>query len=354
MSKIFKQVPRAIFGEGSLERIESLFPDPVDGDSVVVYVVDDVLEEKNVQKRIPLQKEDVVHWFPATKHEPTVDQIDLLKEETVNILSGKIPRTIVGVGGGSTLDVAKALSVVLKNAETTSAYQGWDKVTNKAVHKIGVPTVAGSGAEASRTAVLFGRGRKQGINSDESMFDAVVLDSSLISTVPETQRFFSGMDCYIHCVESLQGTMINELSKGYASKGLELCSKVFLDGGNDDELMASSFLGGASIVNSEVGLCHALSYGLSMQLGIRHGQANCIAFRVLEDMYGDSVRIFEEMAMRSGVDYRLPVSEKLDNATLDLMIDSALAMEKPLENAFGQDWKSIATRDRLKQYYMQM
>ena len=68
----------------------------------------------------------------------------------------------------------------------------------------------------------------------------------------------------------------------HASKGLELCEKAFLENGDDDTLMTASYMGGVSIVNSEVGVCHALSYGLSLELGYRHGLANCVAFNVLE------------------------------------------------------------------------
>ena len=86
-------------------------------------------------------------------------------------------------------------------------------------------------------------------NYDYSMFNAIILDSNLISSV-QNQRFYSGMDCYIHCVESLEGTMINELSKGIADKALSLCTDVFTKGLNNDMLITASYLGGVSIVNS--------------------------------------------------------------------------------------------------------
>ena len=349
--RIFKQIPRILFGEGSLEEIVNLFPGEKRKDQPVVYVIDDVLESFAIHKRLPTAADDIIHWFPASKHEPKTIQIDQLKVETTEKLGGKKPRLIVGVGGGSTMDVAKALSIVLENEGATSAYQGWDKVEKKAVPKIGVPTLAGSGAEASRTAVLSGPQRKQGINSDESMFDSIVLDSSLLWSVPKQQKFFSGMDCYIHCVESLQGSMINELAHGYASKGVSLCQKVFLDGGDDNELMVSSFFGGASIVNSEVGVCHALSYGLSSQLGFRHGQANCIAFQALEEVYGDSVRLFRDMSDRWDVSLPERVCANLSDPQMELMIESTLAMERPLENAFGPEWRKVMTRDRIEHLY---
>ncbi|WP_000474946.1 iron-containing alcohol dehydrogenase, partial [Leptospira interrogans] len=255
---------------------------------------------------------------------------------------------------GSTMDVAKALSVMMCNEGSASQYQGWDLVPNPGIYKIGIPTVAGSGAEASRTAVLMGKERKFGINSDHSMFDAIILDSSLIKNVPIAQRFYSGMDCYIHCVESLQGTMINELAKGNASKALELCEKVFLSDGDDDMLLTASYMGGVSIVNSEVGVCHALSYGLSLELGYRHGFANCVAFNVLDEYYGPWVDRFREMLKIHKIELPKNVCRSLDEAAMQRMVNMTLKMERPLTNALGENWKDKMTPNKIVSLYERM
>ena len=113
------------------------------------------------------------------------------------------------------------------------------------------------------------------------MFDAIILDPNLSATVDKNTRFYSGMDCYIHCVESIEGTLINQLSRAFASTALEYCIDFFDSDSSKKELLCvGSYYGGVSIVNSEVGICHALSYGLSTEFGIRHGLANCIVFQV--------------------------------------------------------------------------
>ena len=94
----------------------------------------------------------------------------------------------------------------------------------------------------------------------------------------QAKRFFTGMDCYIHSVEAISGHFINDFSRVFAEKSIELCEKVFLLNGSDGELMIASSLGGFSIVYSEVGICHALSYALSHYLGYHHGEANSIVF----------------------------------------------------------------------------
>ena len=353
-SRIFKQVPRVLFGAGSLARLPELLPEASDSGGYVAYVIDDVLDGQGIVGRLSATDRDVIEWFPASAKEPSTDQVDAARDRVLAARGELLPRAVVGIGGGSTMDVAKALSVLLRNPGPAGAYQGWDLVAAPGVYKVGVPTIAGSGAEASRTAVLMARDRKQGINSDHSMFDAIILDSSLIGGVPRAQRFHSGMDCYIHCVESLHGTMLNELSRAVAGKALELCEAVFLGDGTDDMLMTASYLGGVSIVNSEVGVCHALSYGLSVELGLRHGFANCIAFDVLDEYYGPSVARFRAMLERHRIALPRGVCRPLDGAALDRMVEMTWRMERPLINALGPEWKRIMTREKILGLYEAM
>ena len=351
--RIFKQVPKIIFGKNSASRISELLPPRLSGD-YVLYIVDDFFKNSTILENFKITSEDCVEWFPATIHEPSTQQIDELKSKIILDRKKKLPITIVGIGGGSAMDVAKALSVMLRNPGSASDYQGWDLVVNQGIHKIGVPTVSGSGSEASRTAVLIGKEKKFGINSDYSMFDAIVLDSNFLDSVPIEQRFYSGMDCYIHCVESLTGTMINELSRGNARIALELCDKYFRGLGSADELMAASYFGGVSIVNSEVGVCHALSYGLSMELGYRHGLANCIAFNALDSYYGSYVESFREFLQASEVSLPKNICKNLTSDQMSRMVNMTLKMERPLINALGSDWRKRLTEENIIDLYLSM
>lgn len=352
--RIFKQVPRILFGREAFARLPELCCLRTAENPYQVFVVDSVHRGRQLSTRLPINGDDIVEWFDATAGEPSTTQVDVLRERVVSARAGVLPATIVGIGGGATMDVAKALSVMLTNEGSSAQYQGWDLVKRPAVFKVGVPTLSGSGAEASRTAVLMGKDRKFGINSDHSMFDAIVLDSSLIAGVPADQRFHSGMDCYIHCVESLQGTMINELAKAYAERALILCESVFLNGGDDDALMTASFMGGCSIVNSEVGVCHALSYGLSMELHYRHGFANCVVFDVLDDYYGSAVCKFRDMMKRNGTALPKGVTRKLSSEAMERMVAMTLHMERPLTNALGENWREHMTRERIIELYRRM
>ncbi len=352
--RIFKQVPRLLFGEGTLGRLTELLPAKTNNNDYNVYVIDDVLKGSKILENLKYDQVDWIEWFPASKKEPSTIQVDKLRDSIVHTRNNKMPAAIIGIGGGSTMDIAKAVSVMLCNDGSSRNYQGWDLVPNAGIYKIGIPSISGSGSEASRTAVLMGEDRKFGINSDHSMFNAIIMDSLLIKSVPTDQRFYSGMDCYIHCVESLEGTMINELARGYADKALKLCDNVFLENGDDDMLMTASYMGGVSIVNSEVGICHALSYGLSIELDYRHGFANCVAFNVLDEYYGEYVNQFREMLKRHKIELPKNVCKDLDADAMDRMIDMTLRMERPLTNALGSEWREILTRDKIRDLYLKM
>ena len=117
----------------------------------------------------------------------------------------------------------------MTNSGKSESYQGWDLVKNPAIYHVGIPTMSGTGAEVSRTTILTGPKLKLGINSDFTPFDQVILDPELTKDVPKDQWFYTGMDCFVHCIESLNGTYLNAFSKTYGEKALELCKSIFFD-----------------------------------------------------------------------------------------------------------------------------
>jgi 3-deoxy-alpha-D-manno-octulosonate 8-oxidase len=287
--------------------------------------------------------------------EPKTSQVDRLTLE-VKRHGDTLPCAVIGIGGGSSMDLAKAISLMLTNKGSSTLYQGWDLIKNPAVFHAAVPTLSGTGAEVSRTAVLTGPEKKLGLNSDYTVFDQIVLDPELIKDVPRDQHFYTGMDCYIHCVESLEGTYLNEFSKSYGEKSLELCRQVFVDNhpDKDDKLMMASFFGGMSIAYSQVGACHALSYGLSYVLGTHHGIGCCITFDALEEYYPAGVKEFRKMMEISGVDIPRGLTCDLTETQMETMITVALGLEPLWENCLGKDWKDIMTRDKARSLFLKI
>ncbi|RLC00200.1 MAG: alcohol dehydrogenase, partial [Deltaproteobacteria bacterium] len=217
MFRNFKLVPNVIFGRGCFEQLDEIIKKQrKNDDSWVVFVTDDVFQDKPLEKRIPLHDNDMLLWVNVDDEPKTqyVDELTLKVKGTRSTL----PCAVIGIGGGSSMDLAKSISLMLTNEGSSTLYQGWDLIKSPAVCHMAVPTLSGTGAEVSRTAVLTGPEKKLGLNSDYTVFDQVVLDPELILDVPKDQHFYTGMDCYIHCIESLEGTYLNEFSKSYGEK----------------------------------------------------------------------------------------------------------------------------------------
>jgi len=349
----FKMVGYVVYGRGAFNQLDEILQPNRKGDAPMIFLVDHFFEGKPLAGRVPAKGNDKIIYVDVT-YEPKTTYVDSLAnqlKEEFGTVSG-----IIGIGGGSAMDLAKAVSLMMTNPGSAADYQGWDLVQKPGVYKAGIPTLSGTGAEVSRTTVLTGPTRKLGMNSDFTPFDQIVLDPELTTDAPANQRFYTGMDCYIHCIESLTGTYLNEFSKSYGEKALQLCREVYVnksgwDADSDDKLMMASYAGGMSIAYSQVGVAHAVSYGLSYLLGTKHGIGNCIVFDQLEEYYPEGVKEFKYMVEKNNIDIPKNVCAGLTDEQFDKMIDVSLGMKPLWENALGKDWEKLITRDKLRKLY---
>ncbi|MBC7626979.1 iron-containing alcohol dehydrogenase family protein [Ferruginibacter sp.] len=349
----FKMIGYVIYGRGAFNQLDEILQPNRKGQAPMIFLVDRFFEDKPFAGRVPLRGNDKIIFVDVTD-EPKTTYVDKLAKDLKDefgTVSG-----VIGIGGGSAMDLAKAVSLMMTNPGSSADYQGWDLVKQAGVYKVGIPTLSGTGAEVSRTTVLTGPTKKLGMNSDYTPFDQIVLDPQLTADAPANQRFYTGMDCYIHCVESLTGTYLNEFSKSYGEKALQLCRDVYVnkdgwDAESDDKLMMASYAGGMSIAYSQVGVAHAVSYGLSYLLGTKHGIGNCIVFNQLEDYYPEGVKEFKWMVEKNQIDIPKNICANLSEEDFDKMIDVSLGMKPLWENALGKNWEEQITRTTLRKLY---
>ena len=349
----FKMIGYVVFGRGAFNQLDEILQPNRKGGAPMIFLVDHFFEGKPLAQRVPAKGNDRIIYVDVTYEPKTtyVDSIATQLKEEFGTVSG-----VIGIGGGSAMDLAKAVSLMMNNPGSSADYQGWDLVKNPGVYKVGIPTLSGTGAEVSRTTVLTGPTKKLGMNSDFTPFDQILLDPELTANVPANQRFYTGMDCYIHCIESLTGTYLNEFSKSYGEKALQLCREVYVNKTNwdeesDDKLMMASYAGGMSIAYSQVGVAHAVSYGLSYLLGTKHGIGNCIVFNHLEEFYPEGVKEFKYMVEKNKVEIPKNICANLTDEEFDKMIDVSLGMKPLWENALGKDWEKQMDRKRLRRLY---
>lgn len=360
--KKVKNVAHFIVGEGSLGELTSIINFHTNqGASSSLILIDRDFRDKNLDK---VKNMDILNnnfVFPIKlESELTTDFVDNL----VARIRAELPQPVsivVGIGGGSVMDLAKAISNLLNNPGSARNYQGWDLVKNRGVYKVGVPTLSGTGAEATRTCVLTNpaTGLKLGMNSDYTVFDFVLLDPSLSETVPRDQFFWSGMDAYIHCIEALAGRYRNPIGDAYSRETTRLCLEVFnsedmMSLESREKMMVASYLGGSAIATSYVGVVHPFSAGLSVVLGIPHCLANCIVMRAMDEFYPTEYEKFWMMVEKQKVHIPKGICKNLSEEEYCQLHQSTIIHEKPLYNALGSSFREYLSMDKVTEIFLKM
>ncbi|MFE3839103.1 iron-containing alcohol dehydrogenase [Pseudogemmobacter sonorensis] len=197
------------------------------------------------------------------------------------------PDLVVGLGGGSVLDVAKLVAALWDGDQTLADVAGPNRVAGRRTALAQVATTAGTGSEAGIRALITdpGKGNKIAVESPWLIADLAVLDPRLTFSVPPAVTAATGIDAMAHCVEAFTNRNAHPVIDGYALMGIELVGRYLaraVKDGTDTEaregMMLASFYGGICLgpVNTAAG--HALAYPLGTLLHLPHGLANAIIF----------------------------------------------------------------------------
>lgn len=197
------------------------------------------------------------------------------------------PDLVVGLGGGSVLDIAKLVAVLWDGDQALRDVVGPGKVAGRRVPLIQVATTAGTGSEAGIRALVTDPETKSklAVESPHMIADLAVLDPELTYSVPPAVTAATGVDAMAHCVEAFTNIKAHDLIDGYARMGVALVGKYLkraVADGRDSEaragMMLASYYGGICLgpVNTAAG--HALAYPLGTRLSLPHGLANAIIF----------------------------------------------------------------------------
>ena len=347
-------------GAGALSEAEILLNKLRAPGKVIVAFIDEYFtDKKDTLSCLGLHHDDILIFVP-TDVEPTTDYIDKCIRD-LNDMGVKDPAAIIGMGGGITMDIGKAVSNLLTNGGLASDYQGWDLLKKPGVFKVAIPTLSGTGAEATRTCVMTNKktGLKLGMNSDFTVYDRIIMDPNLTGTVPKNQYFFTGMDAFIHCVEALYGSYRNAIGDAFSRETINLCRSVFnsknmMSLENREKLMVASYLGGCSIATSYVGVVHPLSAGLSVVLGTHHCLANCIVMRSMQEFYPDAYDEFWKMVEKQKIEIPKGICLNLNEGELNRLYEASIVHEKPLTNALGPNFKDVLTKEKVIELFKSM
>jgi alcohol dehydrogenase class IV len=220
--------------------------------------------------------------------EPPLEQAD---EGAKMALKGKCD-IVIGIGGGSAMDVAKAIAVIAAHNAEAKDFLGLNKVPGPGLPTIMVPTTAGTGSEVTFTAVFVRHDlrKKEGMNSVFMYPDLALLDPELTLSLPPQPTAASGMDALCHAIESYTSVIASPASEMFSLEAIRLISenlRTCVHNGKDlaarEAQMLGSLYAGIGLANAGVGAAHSLSYPLGGKYGISHGVANTLMLpRIME------------------------------------------------------------------------
>jgi 3-deoxy-alpha-D-manno-octulosonate 8-oxidase len=354
-----RNVNNYIFGVGTMTMLpELLSRRRTSLDDRIIYFVDEFFTKNNALLRNLGKTDRDTLFFVPTTEEPTTGQINDYTRELLK--HPGFPVAIVAIGGGITMDIGKAVANLLTNGGNAEDYQGWDLVRIPGIYKIAIPTISGTGSEATRTCVMTNKktGLKLGMNSDYTVYDQIILDPELTATVPDDQYFWTGMDAYIHCMESLGGHYRNAIGDAFSRESIRLCREVFSgdmkSATSREKLMVASYLGGCAIATSYVGVVHPLSAALSVVFGTHHCVANCIVMRAMEEFYPEGYAEFWQMVDKQNVSIPEGICRGLDDEQFRQLYAASIIHEKPLTNALGENFKEVLTPAKTRELFLSM
>jgi alcohol dehydrogenase len=219
---------------------------------------------------------DVRRW---SDFQPNTDSADL--RVGLEVLCEQQPDLVLGIGGGSALDMAKLLVSFtgIASDQVVAAIEGGYKATSRSAKLVLAPTTSGSGAEATHFAVVYVGDEKYSIGGPAMRADAIVLDPVLTLSGSAYQRATSGIDAVAQAIESLWAVGATDRSRRFARHALRLLMPAIEGYVNQpDETSAramaiGSHLAGRAIDISKTTAAHALSYNLTKRFGVSHGHA---------------------------------------------------------------------------------
>ena len=279
---------------------------------------------------------------------------------------------IIGIGGGSAIDMAKAMAVLVHNHKPAIAYRGFDKMDQPVLPIIAIPTTAGTGTEVTPNASFVDsvEKKKMGINGEAVRPKYAFLDPELTLTCPLRPTISAAVDSIVHSTEAFVAKKSNPMAKFFAREGFQkviISLPQLIEDLNSIELrtnvMYGAFLSGVALMHSGTGPAAALSYPLGVHYGVPHGIGGALflpsvvglnidrGFSKYSDLLeghrdfsfpNDSKGSEQFLDLLNSTFKRASIYKALDNITLDhdLMIRETMELKGALEQnpvEFGED-----------------
>jgi alcohol dehydrogenase len=319
---------RIIFGPGAIERLPELAR-ALDFKRTLLVADPGLAAAGHVQTAASLLEQSGIAVYPFHEFSanPDADMVHAAQRFAQPLRFD----SVLALGGGSSMDLAKAVNLVCHNEGFIARYQGYGKVENPLAPMIAIPTTAGTGSEAQTHAIIAHTKThlKMAIGDARLAFRAAILDPALTLSQPGYITATAGYDAISHAVESYVTTRRNPMSDCFAREAWRLLSHSFEcvlkrpnDTGARGGMLLGSHFAGAAIEASMLGATHACANPLTAKYGIAHGAAIALllphvvrwnasaAADLYRELYpeGDLADRLDELARAAGLPARLAES----------------------------------------------
>jgi alcohol dehydrogenase class IV len=341
-------VGRIIAGPGSLSTIQEI---PATYGAQKVLIITDqgvwnaglIEKPKNILESAGFRVA-VIHDTPP---EPTVGQVTKLFRQAKN-LGGEM---IIGIGGGSAMDVAKLVSVLLTNDVSLEQLLGKAEIAVRGIPTLMVPTTAGTGSEVTQNAIVLVPEEqvKVGVVNSKLVPDCVILDPILTLSLPPAITATTGLDALAHAIECYTSKKANPFSDTFALKAISLISNNLrraYRNGQDIEarhgMLLGAMFGGICIATSSTTAVHALAYPLGGKYRMSHGLSNAVLLPHIMQFNLDAAEDrFQDIAVAMGLD----VAGLTTRQAAEKMIENLYALNKDLNIPSGIAAQGVTEAD---------
>lgn len=314
--------------------------------------------------------------FDKVEPEPRIEVV----HQCVEAVRSRNYEVLVGLGGGSSLDVAKGAAIVIANGGKIEDYMGIGLVPKRGIPTILVPTTSGTGSEATKYAIFTAGNMKQGVIDPNLYASVAIVDPELTISMPPRITAATGMDALCHGIETYTSLAATPISDLIAKECITLVSRSLRNAifnGKDVEarsdMSLGSFYGGLGLTNASVTAVHALSFPLGADYHVAHGEANAVMlpyvmrfnclgnmkrFAEIAGLMGEKVESlsFRQAAEKSAdavetlmKDIRVPYhlrDLKIPREAIPSMAERALTVQRLL----GNNPRAIALKDIIEIY----
>ncbi len=293
MFSTYNSVSKIVYGVGVVSQVGELAKNI--GVTKAIIVTDPTLAKLGLHKGVEeaLDSANIAHClFSEAELEPSTSSIEKITNQAKEFKAD----LVIGLGGGSALDSAKAACVLLTNEGPIEKYLGVNKVPNPCAPAFYIPTTAGTGSEVTSISVLADKesGAKIGVVSDYMYAKAVILDPALTTGLPPHVTSTTGIDAFVHAMESFVGKAATPFTDALNIQAMKLIArsirKAYVNGADIEartDMLYASCLAGMGFSNTQNGIIHAVGTAVPRSYNLPHGllmsclSPMCMEFNVM-------------------------------------------------------------------------